>query len=759
MKNTILFFLFTLFSHLIWSQPNSKVDPNHLQQGGYGYLVNQSPITTVWWAEGAYKVMKDAPVPSRQESKVHIWSAKNEFESFIVVLHPHQRLEHFRIQFTDLKDTNGNRLDKKHIGIKKVEYVKVTKPTDEYGFAGLWPDPLAPYQSPETLLPGENQPFWITLKVPASCIAGEYSGNMILNAGDWELVVPLTLTVWDFTLPSTPTIRSGFGINMQNVIEYENLTTSEEEQEVFELYMESFRDYKISPYNPFAYSAIKESINGIEWQGGYYDSATKYSGRYAFKVVDNSTTDNLEASTIHLIPVHYQEDYLLSWFSRSLKDNQSFVAGIECYNNEKKLLVFENRFEVFTASDQWKSYKLELGKLNPEVRYFKIRLFPSNRTLSGENQGTVWFDDLQLTNLATNQNIFKPGNFEVNPDKITITLDFNEFNQAGKQYFDEFGFNGYRLSLKGLGGGTYYSRRNGNFAGFEQGTSEYTKLMSSYLGQMQNNLERNGWLGKEYIYWFDEPGEKDYPFVKETNALIKKYAPKITTFLTEHVAGQDISDVTDISCTIWHKLDHDKIKKMNELGLEHWSYLCCWPKSPWISEFIDHDAINLRMWLWASYYHQLKGILIWQTTYWNSLSASPKGHLQNPWEQAMSFVTGYGWPLGKQTIWGNGDGRFFYPLNRDPNKDQNTYIGKPIPSLRLEILRDGIEDYEYFVALENLLKQLPESKPGSNKEATQLLAFPDRIYTNETTYTKDPQDILGYRKQIAEHIVMLSSQR
>jgi hypothetical protein len=276
---------------------------------------------------------------------------------------------------------------------------------------------------------------------------------------------------------------------------------------------------------------------------------------------------------------------------------------------------------------------------------------------------------------------------------------------------------------------------------------------------MQANLEKNGWLGKEYIYWFDEPNEVDYPFVKETNALIKKYAPGITTFLTEHVAGQDISDVTDISCTIWHKLDHDKIKKMNEAGLEYWSYLCCWPKSPWLSEFIDLDAINLRMWLWGSWKHQLKGILVWETTYWNSTAASPEGYLQNPWEEAMSYVTGYGWPLGKQTIWGNGDGRFFYPLNRDPNNDQRAFTGKPVPSMRLELLRDGIEDYEYFKILEKAIQTAPKSKAALAAKAKELLSIPASIYTDEKTYSKNPQDVLNYRKKLAEMIVSLSSGR
>jgi hypothetical protein len=417
--------------------------------------------------------------------------------------------------------------------------------------------------------------------------------------------------------------------------------------------------------------------------------------------------------------------------------------------------VYENRFDLFNGTDQWESDTLELGGFNTETKFVKIRLFPSKRTITGEHKGTVWFDEIQLISGSANQNVLPEGNFEVDLDEIDISLDFTDFNKAGKRYFDEFGFTGYRLRLKGLGGGTFYSRRKGVFEGFEQGTEEYYKLMERYLTQVQQNLEENGWLGKEYIYWFDEPNEKDYPFVEETNALIKKYAPKITTFLTEHVEGQDISDVTDISCTIWHKLDHEKIKKMNERGLEHWSYLCCWPKSPWLSEFIDHDAVNLRMWLWASYQYKLKGILMWSTTYWNSDAGSPEGYLQNPWEEAMSFVTGYGWPLGKQTIWGNGDGRLFYPLNRDPNNDTKTYVGRPVPSIRLEFLRDGIEDYEYFIMLENAVENASTKDKKLIREATELLSIPKDIYSDEMTYSKNPQDMLNYRKKLAEYIVLL----
>ncbi len=755
MREILILTMMVAITCAAFSQETSKIDPNHLKDGGYGYIIHSDQNASVWWAEGAYKVMRDAPLPTNKDDEIKMWSAKNEFESFILVVKPTRRIENFRITIAELKDKRGNIIDDNNITVRKVEYVHVTRPTDSYAFTGWWPDPLPLYKQPETIFPAENQPFWITVKVPATANAGDYSGDMLLSSGDWSLSVPVKLHVWDFTLPKTPSMRSGFGFNLSEVKKYDNIKNPEQEKEAFEYYMKAFRDYKISPYNPFALTPIREDISGVAWKGGFFDNEIKYEGKYSYRIEDHSATTNIEGTSINLVPVKSGDPYKLNWVSRSPKE-QDYVVGVECYNADKELIIFQNRFDLYTGQKEWKHNELDLGTFNNETKFIKIRLFPSLRTPSGEHTGTVWFDDIKLTNTNSGKNEFLAGNFEVNLDDIDITMDFTDFNKAGRRYFDDYGFTGYNLSLKGLGGGTFHSRREGVFSGFKQGTEEYNILMKRYLSQLQNNLEKSGWLGKEYIYWFDEPNEVDYPFVKETNALIKRYAPKLTTFLTEHVSGQNISDVTDISCTIWHKLNHGKIKQMNERGLEHWSYLCTWPKSPWISLFTDHDAINLRMWLWGSYKHQLKGILVWATNWWNSPNtASPEGYLQNPWEEAGSYTDGYGTPWGKQNLWGNGDGRFFYPLNREPNKDLNTYVDYPVPSLRLEILRDGIEDYEYFIKLESLINNAKGKESKTINEARKLLTIPEDIYVDEKTYSKNPQDILEYRKRIADYILTL----
>jgi len=48
---------------------------------------------------------------------------------------------------------------------------------------------------------------------------------------------------------------------------------------------------------------------------------------------------------------------------------------------------------------------------------------------------------------------------------------------------------------------------------------------------------------------------------------------------------------------------------------------------------------------------------LWETTYWSSSTASPDS-LQDPWKDAMAYVSGYGTPKGAKQFWGNCDGRY-----------------------------------------------------------------------------------------------------
>ena len=141
--------------------------PGPLTAGGpgYGYLVQAGPPCAVWWAEGAYKVLREDPVPAKGPGVVRIAVARNEFEPFLVVLRPAARLDGVRAAAGPLVGDKGGSIAGRDITVRHVEYVNVTVPTDAEGRAGWWPDPLPPYDGPFTASGGENHPLWITVRV------------------------------------------------------------------------------------------------------------------------------------------------------------------------------------------------------------------------------------------------------------------------------------------------------------------------------------------------------------------------------------------------------------------------------------------------------------------------------------------------------------------------------------------------------------------------------------------------------------------
>ncbi|OQA81900.1 MAG: hypothetical protein BWY31_03567 [Lentisphaerae bacterium ADurb.Bin242] len=75
-----------------------------------------------------------------------------------------------------------------------------------------------------------------------------------------------------------------------------------------------------------------------------------------------------------------------------------------------------------------------------------------------------------------------------------------------------------------------------------------------------------------------------------------------------------------------------------------------------------------------------------------------------------------------------------------PGKD-----GTPLSSIRLENIRDGIEDYEVLALLEETLREQKMRKagtdPGLIAEAEALLAVPEAVTSSWTEYTIDPEVI------------------
>ena len=83
----------------------------------------------------------------------------------------------------------------------------------------------------------------------------------------------------------------------------------------------------------------------------------------------------------------------------------------------------------------------------------------------------------------------------------------------------------------------------------------------------------------------------------------------------------------------------------------------------------------------------------------------------------MGYVSGYGTPRGTRQHWGNGDGRFLYPPLAAAVPGQSGAARcspRPSSSIRWEMLREGVEDYEYLYRLRELLG---ETQPAAGRNA------------------------------------------
>ncbi|MBO7654594.1 MAG: DUF4091 domain-containing protein, partial [Kiritimatiellae bacterium] len=265
------------------------------------------------------------------------------------------------------------------------------------------------------------------------------------------------------------------------------------------------------------------------------------------------------------------------------------------------------------------------------------------------------------------------------------------------------------------------------------------------------------WLEKAYVYWFDEPDSKDYAFVMKGFDTLKRHAPGLRRMLTEQIEPELIGG-PNLWVPLTPSLHVKGEAECRSRGDQFWWYVCCCPHAPFVTEFIDHPGSEMRLWLWQTWGENVTGILIWETLWWTSSTAFPDpAHPQNPYADAMSWVGDGSLAPGTKRMWGNGDGRFLYPpLAAAGAQLAEPVLAGPNDSFRLEMLRDGIEDYEYFAMLKRLIaEKAAKLSPDAKKRYEELLTVPKSVYTSLTDFTVDPAPMEAHRDVLARAIVEL----
>jgi len=730
-----------------------------LYDSSYGHALPSREPVRLWWCESARKVSRTRAVPEAMGRAVELSAARNEYEAVQLVLRPERDLADVRVSVSDLAGPGSAALAARHITVRQVAYVKVTRPTDAAGCRGHWPDPLPPWQDGQRLEAGFNYPLWVTVHVPEGQPAGDYEGNITVEAAGWQGSVPLRLRVYDFTLPRQAHLQTAFGLSTGLIRRFHNLGTTEELRQVLDLYWRDFAAHRISPYTPAPLDPIRVELPGAAWEGGVCDTADPRSGTRCLKVADSSETASVSAQTAEPVPIDPRAPYRLRWWVKTLRPGQPYLVSLQQYDADGQWIPNFNVDCPRIGTGEWQREEqlIPAARFSPRARAVRVALRPAPWSEAGEATGTAWFDDLSLARAEGGPNLLPSPGFEPNEEEFTAKLDFSSFDRQCEKCLDGLGFNSLMIRLRGMPGGTFHARRKGRLGPYEQGSPEYERLMASQGRQIVEHLRARGWLSKAYVYWFDEPEPKDYPFVIEGMELLKRAVPGLTRMLTEQPEPALFGHV-DLWCPTVGKVAPQAIAERKAQGERFWWYLCTGPKAPYIGLFIDRPAVDLRVWAWLSRKWGVEGHLVWSSNYWTSSAAYPPPDVQNPWQDPMSYVSGYSYRPGQIGYWGNGDGRFLYPPNRDVKHDRKKYLCGPVDSIRWEMLRDGTEDYEYFWLLDDLIRR--GERAGLRRElieqARAVVAVPDAVIVDDHTYSKEPGPLLEHRAKLAAAIERLS---
>ncbi len=729
----------------------------HLFETAYGERVPGSTDDVVLWrASSGWKIAKQRPAPRNRAEAVEVRLARNEAEAAQLVVSPERTLKGLAVTPSDLQGPNGATLPASAVEVLRVRYVDVAIPTDETSVAAPWPDPLPPFRGPVDVAAGTNQPLWVRVKTQENTPAGTYRGTLRLVAEGFNAETPLHVEVYDFALPNRMTCVSAFGFAPGSVFAYQNLRDEEHKRAVMDLYLKNFSEHRITPYDPAPMDAIGISWTGLpKWQGGEPDTETRHEGNASRHLDDPHTNRNVALTYAEHVPIPEKGLRLRFWYKTN-EAGQQFLVSLRHFDGAGNWMSGHNNDMVVTGDGTWQQFDRTITVFPANTARVAFAAYASTWSDAGETTGSVWYDDIILEDAGTGEVLSEGGNLdEVAPEQIQPVFDWAAWDKAMVHGIDELGFNSFRLPVMGLGGGTFHARTEPSLLGYSEDTPQYQHAFRTYVQGLQEHLREKGWLDEAYVYWFDEPDPKDYEFVMNGFRKLKENAPDINRMLTEQIEPE-LAGGPNIWCPLTPAYDYELAEERRAAGDMFWWYVCTGPKAPYATLFIDHPGTELRVWLWQTWENKVEGILIWQSNYWTSDVAYPDTP-QNPYEDPMGWVTGYGTPAGTKQPWGNGDGRFIYPPEAAAGgRPAEPVLEGPVDSIRWEMLRDGVEDYEYFVILERLFEARRDQIPLNERGIYEgLLEVPDNISKSLTEFTKDPAPIEARRDAIARAIVEL----
>lgn len=318
------------------------------------------------------------------------------------------------------------------------------------------------------------------------------------------------------------------------------------------------------------------------------------------------------------------------------------------------------------------------------------------------------------------------------------------FGQLGPKYLHGVGWNngvGFPTSLIiGPYQNDAPNSRPPTFCGQDRGTDPpgsagYNAKWTQYLSALDAYIVAHDYDDQVYYHIVNEPQSyTDYNITAYISQLTHSAAPHLRQMVSEQVEPEIYANGTypGAKISIWlptitiyeENKSHDR--QVNH-GEDVWWYFLYGDEPPMANPItLDHPGVDARIAPWLAWQYRVRGLLYYAITDW-----SP-----NPWTTPYSN--------GVE----NGDGYMLYPPRRDgqPLSGYGANGNRLVPSIRWELLREGMEDYEYLY----LVNGGAQPTIGAANAGDAIVSG---IAGSRNDFTRVPAELMRARERLARRLI------
>ena len=323
-----------------------------------------------------------------------------------------------------------------------------------------------------------------------------------------------------------------------------------------------------------------------------------------------------------------------------------------------------------------------------------------------------------------------------------VTMDATAFDEVAHYCFDELKMQVcYTPEFFYAFGWAYTPKK---IFGLEPFTPAYNDALKQAYRLFTDHVRQKGWHDKFVYYISDEP-HFDHPFVIEQMKKLCALIHEVDTEIPIYSSTWRHVPAWDESLDLWGAGQYGcfpvpQIERLSKAG-KHFLFTC--------DGQMATDTPLLATERMLPYYclkYGVSGFEFWGLSWWT----------YNPWE--------FGWHTfinqsddGKKHYWvryPNGDGFLTYP-------GADVDVDGPVSSIRLEQIREGLEDYEAMALLADLAakaKAQGKSTAAADRAlqmARDLVTIPNAGGLRSSEILADPDRIPAIRKAVNAAIVQL----